>query len=209
MADLGSAIRARLDGFSSDACLGGCGCEDNRCDVHGFDEMRAALLAVLDVHKPRSAGVPGKPHLMDCSACLDVSPRCVRPSATRATPPRPSRKHSAWRRSVADVTDLRARNAAAALNDLADRLDTMGAALVAASGDSIARLQRAAGRRAFQTAAAMARAAAGGNPTEPCPFVAGGRSCTLDARTHYHLCRSPRQPEPIVVHYGSPQDLEQ
>jgi len=110
---------------------------------------------------------------------------------------------------VADVTDLRARNAAAALNDLADRFDTMAAALVAADGDSIARLQHAAGRRAFQAAAAVARAAAGGDPTEPCPFVGDGRSCTLDARTHYHLSRSPRQPEPIVVYYGSPQDLEQ
>lgn len=110
---------------------------------------------------------------------------------------------------MGDVTDLRTRNAAGALNDLADRFDTMAIALIAADGDSIARLQHKAGRRAFQAAANMARAAARGDLAEPCPFVDGGRPCTLDARTHYHLSRSPRQPEPVVVYYGSPQDLEQ
>lgn len=52
MTDLDAAIRAKLVGFSNDACLGGCGCEESRCGVYGFDEMRAALVAVLDRHKP-------------------------------------------------------------------------------------------------------------------------------------------------------------
>lgn len=51
MTDLDAAIRAklnseRLDGFESRPCLSVEG-----CDVNGFDEMRAALLAVLDLHK--------------------------------------------------------------------------------------------------------------------------------------------------------------
>lgn len=58
MADLDTAIRARLDEF----------CESDMCAEVG----KAALLAVLDLHKPRSAGVPTKPHIMDCSVCLDV-----------------------------------------------------------------------------------------------------------------------------------------
>lgn len=52
MTGLDAAIRAELASFFSDACLGGCGCEENRCDVCGFDEMRAAIIAVLDRHKP-------------------------------------------------------------------------------------------------------------------------------------------------------------
>lgn len=53
MTDLDAAIRAKLnseglDGFESRPCLSVEG-----CDVNGFDEMRAALLAVLDLHRPR------------------------------------------------------------------------------------------------------------------------------------------------------------
>lgn len=55
MSDLDAAIRAKLAGFFNDACLGGCGCEESRCDVQGFDEMRDAALAVLDLHKPGPA----------------------------------------------------------------------------------------------------------------------------------------------------------
>jgi hypothetical protein len=52
MSGLDAAVRAKLAGFSNGACLGGCGCEDNRCDVYGFDEMRDALIAVLGQHEP-------------------------------------------------------------------------------------------------------------------------------------------------------------
>jgi hypothetical protein len=71
MTDLDSALRAKLAGFDNDACLGGCGCEDSRCDVTGFDKMRGALTAVLDLHKPRIA-VEG-PHEGSpiCDECSD------------------------------------------------------------------------------------------------------------------------------------------
>lgn len=48
--DLAAAIRARLASFDNEACYGGCGCEDNRCAVYGFEEMHAAILAVLELH---------------------------------------------------------------------------------------------------------------------------------------------------------------
>lgn len=38
-----------------------------------------ALLAVLDLHKPRPAGIVGKPHVTDCSVCLDVGPEVCSP----------------------------------------------------------------------------------------------------------------------------------
>lgn len=53
MSDVAAAIRAKLTGeYSNEACLGGCGTEDCRCTVYGFDEMRDALLAVLDACAP-------------------------------------------------------------------------------------------------------------------------------------------------------------
>ena len=52
MSDLNAAIRAKLASFFNEACLGGCGCEESRCDVYGFDEMRDAIVAVLGEHKP-------------------------------------------------------------------------------------------------------------------------------------------------------------
>jgi hypothetical protein len=69
VADVDAAIRARLASFSNEACLGGCGCEDNRCNVQGFDEMRDALIAVLGQHKPMeglTADVPVCTCLPDC-----------------------------------------------------------------------------------------------------------------------------------------------
>jgi hypothetical protein len=50
--DLAAAIRAKLTGeYENEACYGGCGVEDCRCSVRGFDEMRAALLAVLEIYR--------------------------------------------------------------------------------------------------------------------------------------------------------------
>lgn len=65
MTGLDQAIRARLDEF----------CESDMCAEVG----KAALLAVLDLHKPRSAGIPKKPHIADCSVCMDVGPEVCSP----------------------------------------------------------------------------------------------------------------------------------
>lgn len=53
MSDVATAIRAKLEReYENEACYGGCGTEDCRCNVTGFDEMKAALLAVVDIHTP-------------------------------------------------------------------------------------------------------------------------------------------------------------
>lgn len=57
MTSLDQRIRERLTSLGNEACLGGCGCEDSRCIVYGFDEMRVALLAVLDLHKRHDKGL--------------------------------------------------------------------------------------------------------------------------------------------------------
>lgn len=46
MADLETAVRAKLASFENAACMSVEG-----CDAVGFDEMRETLLAVLDLHK--------------------------------------------------------------------------------------------------------------------------------------------------------------
>jgi hypothetical protein len=79
VADLDTAIRARLDDWLDDIC----GAWRNGCPVAGHAEpikMRAALTAVLDLHKPRPAGIPGKPHLADCSTCRDLGPEINSPA---------------------------------------------------------------------------------------------------------------------------------
>lgn len=56
MSDLDAAIRARLDGWLDDIC----GAWRNGCPVDGHAEpikMRAALLAVLDLHTRQDSGV--------------------------------------------------------------------------------------------------------------------------------------------------------
>ena len=73
MTDLDEAIRAKLVGFSNDACLGGCGCEESRCGVYGFDEMRAGLVAVLGEHKPLPDEVGVSETGLICSCLPDGS----------------------------------------------------------------------------------------------------------------------------------------
>ena len=66
MSGLAQQIRDRLDGFEDAHCFGS---EDVRCDVYGFDEMREALLALLDLHAyPEGSGIPGEVH---CGELID------------------------------------------------------------------------------------------------------------------------------------------
>ena len=38
----------------------------------GFEQMRDVLLAILELHPATPAGVPGKPHLANCTHCRDT-----------------------------------------------------------------------------------------------------------------------------------------
>lgn len=68
-AELDTAILAKLDGWLDDTC----GVWDNGCAVDDHDHairMRAAIEAVLDRHKPRTAvegPLEGKPICDECS----------------------------------------------------------------------------------------------------------------------------------------------
>lgn len=72
MTGIDSMIRARLAEF--DASMGSTG------SLWGAEEMRAAIEAVLERHKPRSAGIPNKPHIADCCTCMDVGPEVCSPA---------------------------------------------------------------------------------------------------------------------------------
>lgn len=76
MPDLNAALRAKLAGFTNDACLGGCGCEDSRCDVTGFGEMRGALTAVLDLHKQSETHVWDVPRDPSGKPRIELNPWC-------------------------------------------------------------------------------------------------------------------------------------
>jgi len=72
MSDLAEQIRAKVAAVDE---------IDARYDYtragDAMGQMRDAILAALDVHKPQSANVAAKPHLQDCAVCLDVGPeRC-------------------------------------------------------------------------------------------------------------------------------------
>jgi hypothetical protein len=74
MSDLGGAIR---EWFSTRLETMPC---DDDIEAHESLQMAAhAVIAVLDLHKPRSAGIVGKPHIADCSVCMDVSPEVCSP----------------------------------------------------------------------------------------------------------------------------------
>lgn len=54
---LARRVRGLIESFENGACFGGgCPCE-SRCDVHGFEEMRTALFAVLAMHESDAATV--------------------------------------------------------------------------------------------------------------------------------------------------------
>lgn len=76
MHDLDTVIRARLDSGLAHMT-------DPAPELVGeiANEWHDALLAVLDLHKPRPAGIPGKPHLADCSTCRDLGPEINSPAA--------------------------------------------------------------------------------------------------------------------------------
>lgn len=79
MTDLDAAIRERLDGWLDDIC----GRWRDDCPVEGHSEaikMRGALTAALDLHKPRWAGIGSKPHVKDCSVCMDIGPEICNPT---------------------------------------------------------------------------------------------------------------------------------
>lgn len=62
MSDLYAAIRERLGAYVDE----GCGYSGHDCRVTGHDEMKAALLAVLERHKPDQWG--------NCSECREGGP---------------------------------------------------------------------------------------------------------------------------------------
>ena len=68
-ANLDTAVRAKLDDWLGDIC----GAWDNGCAIDEHDHtirMRAAIVAVLDLHKPRTAvegPLEGKPICDECS----------------------------------------------------------------------------------------------------------------------------------------------
>lgn len=64
MSELDAAIRAKLASWGDDPC------GYATCVVVGWSEMRAAIVAVLDRHKPRTAvegPLEGKPICDECS----------------------------------------------------------------------------------------------------------------------------------------------
>ena len=46
-----------------------------------MEQMREALLLVLNLHSPRSAGIVNKPHLAECVVCRDIGPEINSPAA--------------------------------------------------------------------------------------------------------------------------------
>ena len=79
MSDLNAAIRAKLDGLSQldDDCNSQCGVS---CAAQGYDDMKAALLAVLDQHPLREFPdyLDGGPSSWICDKCHDSDPCCTR-----------------------------------------------------------------------------------------------------------------------------------
>lgn len=75
MTDLDAAIRAKLASWGDDPC------GYATCVVVGWSEMRAAIVAVLDRHKPAHVDHPLNPNLANCSTCRDLGPEINSPAA--------------------------------------------------------------------------------------------------------------------------------